>query len=199
MTAYLHGVLAHKHIIIDHATYVDLDWFMSIVSEQGYMAAVVAAGDEAAECRRLDIERWIGNQIERYERQSSALKKILDSQRVINSELACLKHHEDEIKTFADKSEIARKALALLAAEEERIARRVEEMLRVDKRRRVFQRSRDRLFLNVGRRDGFHCRVCGSTVDLSVDHISPLSAGGSDDEGNLQILCRSCNSTKGAR
>ncbi len=38
---------------------------------------------------------------------------------------------------------------------------------------------------------------CGQTIDLTVDHIVPLSRGGSDELSNLQFLCRSHNSSKG--
>ena len=35
--------------------------------------------------------------------------------------------------------------------------------------------------------------------DLTADHVVPLAAGGAPlDPGNLAVLCRSCNSTKGA-
>jgi 5-methylcytosine-specific restriction protein A len=35
--------------------------------------------------------------------------------------------------------------------------------------------------------------------DLTVDHVTPLAAGGAPfDIGNTAVLCRSCNSTKGA-
>ena len=35
--------------------------------------------------------------------------------------------------------------------------------------------------------------------DLTADHIVPLAAGGAPfDPGNVGVLCRSCNSTKGA-
>jgi 5-methylcytosine-specific restriction endonuclease McrA len=40
------------------------------------------------------------------------------------------------------------------------------------------------------------CASCGATQDLTVDHIVPLSRGGSSDLSNLQTLCRSCNGIK---
>ena len=48
-------------------------------------------------------------------------------------------------------------------------------------------------------RDGRRCLHCGSKTSLSLDHIYPWSLGGSDDADNLQTLCQSCNSGKGAR
>jgi 5-methylcytosine-specific restriction endonuclease McrA len=42
------------------------------------------------------------------------------------------------------------------------------------------------------------CLSCGSTENLSIDHIIPIFHGGSNLRENLQILCRSCNSRKGA-
>lgn len=46
---------------------------------------------------------------------------------------------------------------------------------------------------------GHFCAECGCKRDLTVDHVLPLSKGGSSDLYNLQILCRACNSRKGAR
>jgi hypothetical protein len=39
--------------------------------------------------------------------------------------------------------------------------------------------------------------LSGATEELSVDHVIPLSLGGSDRFENLQVLCRDCNSLKG--
>lgn len=47
-------------------------------------------------------------------------------------------------------------------------------------------------------RDGFKCKKCGATDSLSIDHIISVFLGGNDDDVNLQCLCVSCNSSKGA-
>lgn len=45
-------------------------------------------------------------------------------------------------------------------------------------------------------RDGFKCKKCGSTADLTLDHIKPKSDGGTDSMDNLQTLCGTCNINK---
>lgn len=50
-------------------------------------------------------------------------------------------------------------------------------------------------------RHGRRCARCGSRVrrcDLTVDHIIPLSRGGRTSRFNAAVLCRRCNSSKGA-
>lgn len=51
----------------------------------------------------------------------------------------------------------------------------------------------------VFERDEFRCVECAATDDLTLDHIHPWSLGGKDTVENLRLLCRSCNSRKGAR
>lgn len=49
---------------------------------------------------------------------------------------------------------------------------------------------RDNLLNKFGER----CQVCGATgIPLVLDHIVPISAGGTNDEGNLTLLCANCN------
>ena len=48
-------------------------------------------------------------------------------------------------------------------------------------------------------RDGYSCTYCGSKSDLTIDHVHPVSLGGSNHQANLQTLCRRCNCSKGAR
>jgi HNH endonuclease len=62
--------------------------------------------------------------------------------------------------------------------------------------------SDQRLRWRIFDRDGYRCLDCGATgaeADLTIDHIRAVSLGGTNAETNLQTLCRSCNSRKGAR
>lgn len=72
-----------------------------------------------------------------------------------------------------------------------------EEYRRKAERRRVT----DRLRYQIIRRDGFRCQLCGASqadgVKLHVDHIIPISKGGTSDERNLRTLCDRCNLGKG--
>lgn len=49
----------------------------------------------------------------------------------------------------------------------------------------------------VLRRDNYTCRYCRSTDNaLTVDHVTPLTLGGTDELTNLVAACRDCNSGK---
>jgi len=51
----------------------------------------------------------------------------------------------------------------------------------------------------VLKRDNHTCRYCGATVPdavLTVDHVTPVALGGSDDPSNLVAACRDCNAGK---
>lgn len=56
-----------------------------------------------------------------------------------------------------------------------------------------------RLRYEVFRRDNHTCRYCGGTppdVKLTVDHVTPVALGGSDEPTNLVTACRDCNAGK---
>lgn len=46
---------------------------------------------------------------------------------------------------------------------------------------------------------GYSCMCCGRTESITFDHIVPISAGGLDRIDNIQLLCVSCNSSKGSK
>jgi len=52
--------------------------------------------------------------------------------------------------------------------------------------------------LKVFRKFSFKCQDCKKTDnELTIDHIIPLSKGGTNDEANLRVLCADCNLVKG--
>lgn len=58
-----------------------------------------------------------------------------------------------------------------------------------------------RLRYEILRRDGHTCRYCGASAPeakLAIDHVVPVSLGGSDDPTNLVTACGDCNGGKGA-
>lgn len=56
-----------------------------------------------------------------------------------------------------------------------------------------------RLRYEVLKRDNHTCRYCGGSapdVALTVDHVTPVALGGTDDPSNLVTACRDCNAGK---
>lgn len=56
----------------------------------------------------------------------------------------------------------------------------------------------------VARRAGHRCEYCRApeavfNFPFEVEHVIPVSRGGSDDEGNLCLACRACNLHKSDR
>lgn len=56
----------------------------------------------------------------------------------------------------------------------------------------------------VFKRDNYTCVECNASVNddgvrIHVDHITPISEGGTDDLENLQTLCDKCNFAKSNR
>jgi hypothetical protein len=67
-------------------------------------------------------------------------------------------------------------------------------------RARERQLMTPKLRMDILRRDGFRCRMCGASgrdgIALHIDHIVPVSHGGRTVETNLQALCDACNTGK---
>lgn len=56
-----------------------------------------------------------------------------------------------------------------------------------------------RLRFEILRRDRHRCRYCGATapdVHLTVDHVIPVTLGGTDEPSNLVAACVDCNNGK---
>lgn len=59
----------------------------------------------------------------------------------------------------------------------------------------------DDAYANAKVEGGYQCAKCGKVFPnrhgLEVDHIKPMNAGGLSVSDNLQVLCKSCNASKG--
>ena len=59
------------------------------------------------------------------------------------------------------------------------------------------QRMPKSLRQKIFKRDGWFCRYCSSDEGpFHIDHIIPVSKGGTDDEDNLCVACVPCNLSK---
>lgn len=47
-------------------------------------------------------------------------------------------------------------------------------------------------------RDEYQCAYCGSTEDLTIDHVRPKSKGGETTASNCVTACLKCNQAKGS-
>lgn len=61
------------------------------------------------------------------------------------------------------------------------------------------ERIPDNVRLFVWQRDEGKCVKCGKKEKLEFDHIIPVVEGGSNTERNIQLLCESCNRSKGKK
>lgn len=80
----------------------------------------------------------------------------------------------------------------------EKITKEVEAFENFDKTQ-IAKREKipDSVRLFVWQRDEGKCVKCGNKEKLEFDHIIPVIEGGSNTERNIQLLCESCNRTKG--
>ena len=79
-----------------------------------------------------------------------------------------------------------------------------EARIEAEKRRRSHVQIRRELtivyeqtYLFLAERDGLYCQLCRSTQCLQIDHVIPVTKGGTNDKANIQLLCKTCNVKKG--
>ncbi len=104
----------------------------------------------------------------------------------------------DSIENRANESEVCSVALEIVGEYETYRWHHEQISNHVKIQRKILDRKRS-LFLDaLVLRDGKRCAnpICRSTKKLRIDHIDPLSRGGSTEMDNLQILCVRCNSKK---
>lgn len=107
--------------------------------------------------------------------------------------------YEAKLRLLAANKYVNEKQKGLINEELAKLARKAAKKHHTKRRRSEFQEQRDRLALALIERDGYTCAECGAFENLTIDHVTPVSKGGSDELDNLRFLCRGCNSKKGDR
>lgn len=101
----------------------------------------------------------------------------------------------DMVRAGIDPDLIGRTAAAFAAQSTDKQAIRRREKDR--DRKRLLGSDWEMIRQTVIKRDGETCRYCGEkTSSIHIDHIFPLSRGGTNDLWNLTVSCSRCNISK---
>jgi hypothetical protein len=113
-----------------------------------------------------------------------------------------LRLHSNEPESLREKSAEAPAIKHFVLRRErqyERVRREVEALENIEKLEGMpRERIPDSVRLFVWQRDRGQCVKCGSQQRLEFDHIIPVVEGGSSTERNVQLLCETCNRSKGS-
>lgn len=64
---------------------------------------------------------------------------------------------------------------------------------------RINTALKQKLFLSKGVFISYccYCKLVYLTKDLTIEHLTPLSMGGTNEEANISLACETCNQQKG--
>jgi hypothetical protein len=152
-------------------------------------------------CFFLDLDASSDNFINFLNMYEYPKRSILDHFSLIDEEY-CMNINEyiQEFEPFKERvKEAYDRAIYIcnyLIKEKERIAEKQKHKEQVKPKRDYIKKNYEKLFVKLGKRDGFKCYLCGSVEELVIDHKFPVSRGGGNEDENLGLLCWTCNSEK---
>lgn len=102
---------------------------------------------------------------------------------------------------LAERSGIARiqkecEAIVEERREQRRRQKQIEEQEKLESPQKFRKPLKPSQRTRILERDGYQCVWCHVQKKLQIDHIVPVSRGGSDEDTNLRTLCRGCNRKK---
>ncbi|MDQ2732100.1 MAG: HNH endonuclease [Armatimonadota bacterium] len=158
---------------------------------QGALSALITSG--ALECKtHPDNYRWKIISLASVERVNRARTGDVDGQRVC---MSC--------GTFRLAAEFATIRRGQTIAGKMCPNCRLAVQVRMEKQRAIRAGCTEHLSLEEWRdclaRHDYKCVRCGSSANLSIDHIVALTHGGRNTIDNVQALCTACNTSKNAR
>jgi len=102
-------------------------------------------------------------------------------------------YQENRVRILAERKEYQRKGGTALSCKASCAKRRAQ------KKQSISGSVTPKTIKNMFERFGHACVYCGSTERLTMDHLIPLSRGGTNVESNLVSACYSCNCSKGPK
>lgn len=178
------------------------------------------------ECRRLIVQKWrqenpdkVRAYSRRYQQENAAARREYSRQRrrrnaeavrrqkrewrEKNLEVA-LEQERERLRRWRslnrerDRAAQRRRAAAFRSANPERAREKSRQSKQRWRARRYDGSGYEVAARDIRRLASACCVACGLPAD-SLDHVIPLSRGGSHGVGNLAPMCRTCNSSKGAK
>lgn len=150
-------------------------------------------------CRQCSSEYHHANR----DRLNAERKRRVDPERKSQVSRAYYRAHKEEIKARSSSWYYANKQRALEWSRGYRKSRPDVEVARRHRRRALvkggFSASQWRDLRQFYNNTCLRCGLSEPDVKITADHVIPLNMGGSNDISNIQPLCSTCNSSKGAR
>lgn len=169
---------------------------------RGHIASRQTCSGSCTECAKLKTQQWREENPEKdAESRRKSLRKWVERHPEQHRE-NCKSHREKNIERHRERGRISSKKRRLLKPDEMRATQR-----RADAKRRAAKlgcvdhytvADVDRILMLQGQRCPECCADISDRSSRHIDHIMPLSKGGSNGPENIQILCKPCNLQKQA-
>ena len=104
------------------------------------------------------------------------------------------RYYEENKDRVLPGRRLARRAWGVLNSDKIRVSNKLHQQ-----RKRAAGHLSIKEWAGVLQKYGHKCLKCGHAENITIDHIVPISKGGTNAVTNLQPLCGKCNSSKGAK
>jgi 5-methylcytosine-specific restriction endonuclease McrA len=150
----------------------------------------------AKQCAEMGEEAWLAKERARcidYNRRNAEARRA-------SARASMAKLYQQDPKRFSARAHAREKQLLIdnpVALRLSQAARRA--AYNVRKAGTASERGLTAIVRRVWDKTDGKCAACAATGKLELDHVVAVINGGTNDESNLQFLCKTCNCSKGKR